>query len=211
MIYYFLKNIAQMNDFIKTYLNEVSEICSLINQDEVARVANEIINVRDKNGRVFFIGVGGSAGNASHAVCDLRKLTGIECYAPSDNVSELTARTNDEGWETIFSAWLEVSKLCKNDLVFVLSVGGGSRERNISPGLVNALELAKERNSKIVGIIGKEEGFTRQVADASILVPTVNKNHITPHSESFQTILWHMFASLPELKINPTKWESAVL
>ncbi len=200
-----------MKDFIKTYLDEVTKICSLINKEEIAKVGNEIINVRDKRGRVFFLGVGGSAGNASHAVCDLRKLTGIECYAPSDNVSELTARTNDEGWETIFSAWLKVSKLCENDLVFVLSVGGGSRERNISPGLVNALELAKERNSKIVGIIGKEEGFTRQVADASILVPTVNNNHITPHSESFQTILWHMFASLPELKINPTKWESAVL
>ena len=167
--------------------------------------------LRKNKGRVFFIGVGGSAGNASHAVCDLRKLTGIECYAPSDNVSELTARTNDEGWETIFSAWLEVSKLSSKDLIFVFSVGGGSRERNISPGLVNAIELAQKREARVVGIIGKEEGYTRKVANASILVPTVNKNHITPHSESFQTILWHMFASLPELKINQTKWESAVL
>lgn len=197
-----------MLTFIENYLSEVSKICSLIDSNEVEKVANEIIKVRDENGRIFFIGVGGSAGNASHAVCDLRKLTGIECYAPSDNVSELTARTNDEGWDTIFSAWLEVSKLSSKDLVFVFSVGGGSREKNISPGLVNALELAKKRNAAIVGIIGKEEGFTRKVANASVLVPTVNKEHITPHSESFQTILWHMFASLPELKINPTKWES---
>ena len=200
-----------MKEFIKSYLDEVSRICLLIDQNEVANVAREIINVRNNKGRIFFIGVGGSAGNASHAVCDLRKLTGIECYAPSDNISELTARTNDEGWDTIFSAWLEVSKLSSEDLIFVFSVGGGSRERNISPGLVNAIELAQEKEASVVGIIGKEEGYTRRVANASILVPTVNKNHITPHSESFQTILWHMFASLPELKINPTKWESAVL
>ena len=200
-----------MFNFIDTYLKEVSDICSLLDREEVKKVAEELIKVRDNSGRVFFIGVGGSAGNASHAVCDLRKLTGIECYAPSDNVSELTARTNDEGWDTIFSAWLQVSKLSSKDLVFVFSVGGGSRERNISPGLVNAIELAQEREASVVGIIGKEEGYTRRVANASILVPTVNKNHITPHSESFQTILWHMFASLPELKIHPTKWESAVL
>lgn len=199
-----------MINFIKDYLKEVSEICTLLNTQEISNVASEIVKVRDKKGRIFFIGVGGSAGNASHAVCDLRKLTGIECYAPSDNVSELTARTNDEGWDTIFSGWLNVSKLSSNDLVFVFSVGGGSRERNISPGLVNALEMAKERKARIVGIIGKEEGFTREVADASILIPIVNDNHITPHSESFQTILWHMFASLPELKVNPTKWESVV-
>jgi len=200
-----------MENFIESYLKEVAEICNLLDKNEVKNVAKEIIKTRDEKGRIFFIGVGGSAGNASHAVCDLRKLTGIECYAPSDNVSELSARTNDEGWDTIFSAWLEVSKLSSNDLVFVFSVGGGSRERNISPGIVNALELAKERNAGIVGIIGKEEGYTRQVANASILVPTVNKNHITPHSESFQTILWHMFASMPELKINPTTWESVVI
>ena len=197
-----------MEQFILNYLKEVSQIANSINKNEIINVANELIKTRDNNGRVFFIGVGGSAGNASHAVCDLRKLTGIECYAPSDNISELTARTNDEGWDTIFSNWLLVSKLNSNDLIFVLSVGGGSREKNISPGIVNALELANERGSRIVGIIGKEEGFTRKVANASILVPIVNANHITPHSESFQTILWHLFASLPALKINPTKWES---
>ncbi len=199
-----------MQEFINNYLKEVSEIALTIDQKEIQSVANEILKIRNNNGRIFFIGVGGSAGNASHAVCDLRKLTGIECYAPCDNVSELTARTNDEGWDTIFSGWLKVSKLNNQDLVFVLSVGGGSREKNISPGIVNALELAKERGAKIVGIIGKAEGYTRQVADASILVPTVNDQYITPHSESFQTVLWHLFASLPELKVNATKWESVV-
>ena len=197
-----------MKEFISKYLDEVSNIAKELNKDEIVDVANYIEKTRNNNGRIFFIGVGGSAGNASHAVCDLRKLTGIECYSPSDNVSELTARTNDEGWDTIFSGWLKVSKLSSKDLIFVLSVGGGSREKNISPGIVNALELARERGSKIVGIIGKEEGFTRKIADASILVPIVNPNHITPHSESFQTVLWHLFASLPNLKINQTKWES---
>ncbi len=197
-----------MKDFINSYLQEVSEIAQNINQKEIENVAEELIRTRDHGGRVFFIGVGGSAGNASHAVCDLRKLTGIECYAPCDNVSELTARTNDEGWETIFSGWLNVSKLSSKDLIFVLSVGGGSREKFISPGIVNAIELAKERNARVVGIVGKAEGYTRKVADASILVPVVNPEYITPHSESFQTVLWHLFASLPNLKINPTKWES---
>ena len=190
-----------MKEFISSYLQEVADIANSVSNEEIEKVANELIKVRDIGGRVFFIGVGGSAGNASHAVCDIRKLTGIECYAPSDNISELTARTNDEGWETIFSAWLKVSKLNKNDLVFVLSVGGGSREKNISPGIVNALELAQERGASIAGIIGKEEGYTRKVANASIFIPITNKDHITPHSESFQTIIWHLFASLPQLKI----------
>ena len=197
-----------MQEFIKKYLNEISQIANQVNIKEIENVANLIINTRDKEGRIFFLGVGGSAGNASHAVCDLRKLTGIECYAPSDNVSELTARTNDEGWETIFSGWLKVSKLCSKDLIFVLSVGGGSREKFISPGIVNAIELAKERNARVVGIVGKAEGYTRKVANASILVPIVNPEYITPHSESFQTVLWHLFASLPKLKVNATKWES---
>ena len=199
-----------MKEFISTYLKEVSKIAEQIDRNEILSVANYLEKTRDNKGRVFFIGVGGSAGNASHAVCDLRKLTGIECYCPSDNVSELTARTNDEGWDTIFSGWLKVSNLSSKDLIFVLSVGGGSREKNISPGLVNAIELAKERNASVVGIIGKKEGFTRKVADASVLVPVINSNHITPHSESFQTVLWHLFASLPNLKINQTKWESVV-
>ena len=198
----------RMKDFIKSYLAEVSDIAQKISQNEIENVAKELIRTRDNNGRVFFIGVGGSAGNASHAVCDLRKLTGIECYTPSDNVSELTARTNDEGWDTIFSGWLNVSKLGSNDLIFVLSVGGGSREKNISPGIVNAIEFAKKVGARVVGIVGKSNGYTRKSADASILVPVVNKEYITPHSESFQTVLWHLFASLPELKRYATKWES---
>lgn len=199
-----------MLNFISNYLDEVSQIASKIDHEEVSKVAEELIKIRDKKGRVFFIGVGGSAGNASHAVCDLRKITEIECYAPSDNISELTARVNDEGWETVFSEWLRISNLSSKDAVFVLSVGGGSLEKNISPGLVKAIELAKHREAKVLGIIGKEEGFTRQSADASILIPCINKNHITPHSESFQTVLWHLFASLPNLKVHQTKWESVV-
>ena len=199
-----------MRDFISNYLNEVSKIASSIDHAEVASVANELMHIKKNNGRVFFIGVGGSAGNASHAVCDLRKITEIECYAPSDNISELTARVNDEGWDTVFSAWLRISNLGSKDAIFVLSVGGGSLEKNISPGLVTAIEFGKQRDAKILGIIGKEEGYTRKVADASILIPTINKDHITPHSESFQTVLWHLFASLPELKVNATKWESVV-
>ena len=154
--------------------------------------------------------MGGSAGNASHAVCDLRKITGIECYAPSDNISELTARVNDEGWDTVFSGWLEVSNLSQRDAIFIFSVGGGSLEFNISPGLVKAIDLASMRGSRILGIVGKEDGYTRQKADASILIPIANDQHITPHSESFQTVIWHLFASLPELKRNQTKWESVV-
>ncbi len=199
-----------MKEFIGNYLNEVAEIAQKIDKNEIYEVAQEIIKIKENKGRIFFIGVGGSAGNASHAVCDLRKLTEIECYAPSDNVSELTARTNDEGWDTIFSGWLKVSQLSQKDLIFVLSVGGGSREKNISPGIVNALELGKERGSRIVGIVGKDEGYTRKVADASILVPPVNPSFITPHSESFQTVLWHLFASIPDLKKYQTKWESVV-
>ena len=199
-----------MKDFIKSYLEEVSFISENIDEREIIEVANYLIKTRNNKGRVFFIGVGGSAGNASHAVCDLRKLTGIECYAPSDNISELTARVNDEGWDTVFSAWLDVSNLSSKDAIFIFSVGGGSLEKNISPGLVKAIDFAKSKNSIILGIVGKEEGYTRKFADASILVPVANKMHITPHSESFQTILWHLFASLPDLKINQTKWESVV-
>ena len=197
-------------NFTSNYLIETSTIINKIDVNKIENIIDIVLDIKNRKGRIFFLGVGGSAGNASHAVCDLRKLTGIECYAPSDNISELTARTNDEGWDSVFSGWLKVSKLSSNDLVFVFSVGGGSRERNISPGLVNALELAQEVKANVVGIVGKEEGYTRKVANASILVPIANKEHITPHSESFQTILWHMFASLPELKINPTKWESVV-
>ena len=199
-----------MKDFINSYLKEVSYIANNLDREEIFSVAKNLFEVRKKKGRVFFLGVGGSAGNASHAVCDLRKITGLECYAPSDNISELTARVNDEGWDTVFSGWLEVSNLSSSDAIFIFSVGGGSLEFNISPGLVKAIDLASIRGSKILGIVGKEDGYTRQKADASILIPIANDQHITPHSESFQTVIWHLFASLPELKINQTKWESVV-
>ena len=199
-----------MKEFINSYLKEVSYIANNLDKEEIFSVAKILFEVRKKEGRVFFLGVGGSAGNASHAVCDLRKITGIECYAPSDNISELTARVNDDGWDTVFTGWLEVSNLSSRDAIFVFSVGGGSLEFNISPGLVKAIDLASIRGSKILGIVGKEDGYTRQKADASILIPIVNDKHITPHSESFQTVIWHLFASLPELKINQTKWEAVV-
>ena len=199
-----------MKEFINSYLQEVSYIANNLDREEIFSVAKNLLEVRKKNGRVFFLGVGGSAGNASHAVCDLRKITGIECYAPSDNISELTARVNDEGWDTVFSGWLEVSNLSPRDAIFIFSVGGGSLEFNISPGLVKAIDLASIRGSRILGIVGKEDGYTRQKADASILIPVANDQHITPHSESFQTVIWHLFASLPELKLNQTKWESVV-
>ncbi len=199
-----------MKGFINAYLQEVSYIANNLDREEIFSVAKNLLEVRKKNGRVFFLGVGGSAGNASHAVCDLRKITGIECYAPSDNSSELTARVNDEGWDTVFSGWLEVSNLSPRDAIFIFSVGGGSLEFNISPGLVKAIDLASIRGSRILGIVGKEDGYTRQKADASILIPVANDQHITPHSESFQTVIWHLFASLPELKRNQTKWESVV-
>ena len=199
-----------MKEFINSYLKEVSYIANNLDREEIFSVAKNLFEVRKKNGRVFFLGVGGSAGNASHAVCDLRKITGIECYAPSDNISELTARVNDEGWDTVFSGWLEVSNLSPRDAIFIFSVGGGSLEFNISPGLVKAIDLALTRGSRILGIVGKKDGYTRQKADASILIPIANDQHITPHSESFQTVIWHLFASLPELKLNQTKWESVV-
>ncbi len=199
-----------MKEFINSYLKEVSFIANNLDREEILSVAKNLFEVRKKNGRVFFLGVGGSAGNASHAVCDLRKITGIECYAPSDNISELTARVNDEGWDTVFSGWLEVSNLSSRDAIFIFSVGGGSLEFNISPGLVKAIDLASMKGSRILGIVGKEDGYTRQKADASILIPIANDQHITPHSESFQTVIWHLFASLPELKLNQTKWESIV-
>ena len=199
-----------MKEFINSYLQEVSYIANNLDREEIFSVAKNLLEVRKKNGRVFFLGVGGSAGNASHAVCDLRKITGIECYAPSDNISELTARVNDEGWDTVFSGWLEVSNLSPRDAIFIFSVGGGSLEFNISPGLVKAIDLASMKGSRILGIVGKEDGYTRQKADASILIPIANDQHITPHSESFQTVIWHLFASLPELKRNQTKWESVV-
>jgi D-sedoheptulose 7-phosphate isomerase len=169
-------------------------------------LAKELTSLRDRKGRLFVLGVGGSAGNASHAVNDFRKLCGIEAYAPTDNVSELTARTNDEGWDTIFSEWLKVSNLNENDALLVFSVGGGNLEKNVSPGIVTALKYAKNVKSKIFGIVGRDGGFTNEVGDCVIVIPTVNKVHITPHTEAFHGIVWHSLVSNPILQIKSTKW-----
>jgi D-sedoheptulose 7-phosphate isomerase len=167
-----------------------------------------LIEVRQKQGRIFFLGVGGGAGHASHAVNDFRKIAGIECYAPTDNVSELTARINDDGWETSYRNWLQGSHLCDRDLVFVFSVGGGDAERNISSNLVSALRFAKQAGAKICGVVGRDGGFTAKLSDACVIVPTVNPETITPHAESFQALVWHLLVSHPKLKASEMKWES---
>ena len=194
---------------VETHLSEVCEIARKIDTAAVEKMVDLLLGVRSAGGRLFLLGVGGSAGSCSHAVNDFRKLVGMEAYAPSDNVSELTARTNDEGWATVFVEWLRTSRIGKKDAVLVLSVGGGSLEKNISPNIVTALELAKEVGAKILGIVGRDGGYTARVADACVLVPTVNAESITPHTESFHAVIWHLMVSHPKLKANPTKWESA--
>ena len=173
----------------------------------IERVADTLAAVRERGGRLFFLGVGGSAGNCGHAVNDFRKLAGFEAYAPTDNVSELTARTNDEGWDTVFAAWLKGSRLRQEDALFVFSVGGGSLEKNISPNLVRAIEYAKEVGATVLGVVGRDGGYTARVADACVIVPTVNPETITPHAEAFQAVVWHLLVSHPKLKAAATKWE----
>lgn len=190
------------------HLKEAAEIIARIDPAQCERCVAELRGVRERGGRLFILGVGGSAANASHAVNDFRKIAGLECYAPTDNVSELTARTNDEGWASVFAEWLRGSRLNAGDALLVLSVGGGSLEKNVSPNLVLALQLAKETGARVIGIVGKDGGFTAQVADACIIVPTVNTATITPHAEAFQAVLWHLFVSHPELKRRQTKWET---
>ena len=190
------------------HLKETSEIVASLDPKACEACVKELRATRDRGGRLFILGVGGSAANASHAVNDFRKIGGLEAYAPTDNVSELTARTNDEGWASVFVEWLRGSKLNSKDLIFILSVGGGNLEKNVSPNLVVALQLAKEVGARIIGIVGKDGGFTAKVADACVIVPTVNPNNITPHSEAFQAVVWHLFVSHPDLKMNQTKWES---
>ena len=188
------------------YFDEVVKIAEQLDRQLIEKLANELKNLRDSGGRLFVIGVGGSAGNCSHAVNDFRKLCGIEAYAPVDNVSELTARTNDEGWETVFAGWLRVSKIIAEDAVFVLSVGGGNLERNVSPNIVMALKLAKERGMKVFGVVGRDGGYTKQVGDCVIVVPTVEANRVTPHAEAFQGVVWHCLVSNPILQQTATKW-----
>jgi D-sedoheptulose 7-phosphate isomerase len=190
------------------HLKETAEIVAKINPADCDKCVAELRAVREHGGRLFMLGVGGSAANASHAVNDFRKIAGIETYAPTDNVSELTARTNDEGWASVFVEWLRVSKLNSKDCLFILSVGGGNVEKNVSPNLVAALQLAKQVGARIIGIVGKDGGYTAKVADACVIVPTVNPDNITPHSEAFQAVIWHLFVSHPDLKMNQTKWES---
>jgi len=194
--------------FSRKHLTEAAAIISALDADGIERMADILAGIRVRAGRLFFLGVGGSAGNCSHAVNDFRKLVGIESYAPTDNVSELTARTNDEGWSTVFSEWLKVSRLGPRDGVFVLSVGGGDLEKNVSPNLVSALKYAKRVDATILGIVGRDGGYTARVADACCIVPTVNPEAITPHAEAFQAVIWHLLVSHPKLKANATKWES---
>ena len=190
------------------HLSEAIEITKKINTKQIEKIVDLILNVRNEKGRIFFLGVGGSAGNCSHAVNDFRKIVGIESYAPTDNVSELTARTNDEGWSTIFSEWLKVSNLNPKDLIFVFSVGGGNIEKNISPNLVEALNYGKSIGCKLVGVVGRDGGYTTKVADACVIIPTVNEKTITPHTEAFQAVVWHLIVSHPKLKLNETNWGS---
>ena len=191
------------------HLEEAVSILTKLDAEAIERMAAALADVRSRGGRLFFLGVGGGAGNCSHAVNDFRKIVGIEAYAPTDNVSELTARTNDEGWETTFVEWLRISRLSSRDALFVMSVGGGNLEKNISPNLVRALEYAKVVGANVFGIVGRDGGFTARVGNHVIIVPTVNTENVTPHAESFQGVIWHLLVSHPALKTNQTKWESA--
>jgi D-sedoheptulose 7-phosphate isomerase len=194
--------------FAEKFLAEATEIVARLDRASLEKAAKMIGDLRSIGGRLFILGVGGSAANASHAVNDFRKIAGIEAYAPTDNVSELTARTNDEGWATVFEGWLKTSKLQARDAVLVFSVGGGDVERNVSPNLVAALKLAKSVGAKIIGVVGRDGGYTAKVADACVLIPVVNPVHVTPHSEAFQAVVWHLLVSHPAVKVEQTKWES---
>lgn len=194
--------------FATQYLQEAQEIIRQIDVNQIEKMTQLLVTLREQQGRLFFVGVGGGAGHASHAVNDFRKIAGIESYSPSDNVSELTARTNDEGWDTTYAAWLKVSNLSAKDMLFVFSVGGGDIEKNISANIVNALKLAKETGCKIIGVVGRDGGFTGKVADACVIVPTINKDYVTPHTESFQALVWHLLVSDPRLQQMSNKWES---
>jgi D-sedoheptulose 7-phosphate isomerase len=197
-----------MSTFTKTFLDESIAIIQKLDADSIEKLAEGLGAVRDGGGRLFILGVGGSAGHAGHAVNDFRKICGFEAYAPTDNVSELTARVNDEGWDTCFSEWLKGSRLRAGDAVLVFSVGGGNREKNVSVNLVRSLELAKEVHAKVFGIVGRDGGFTKQAADACVIIPTVSPDRVTPHTEGFCAVVWHLLVSHPRLAKKATKWES---
>ena len=192
--------------FSKYFLSLFSKACNKINLKKIEDMAIELSNIKKKNGRLFFLGVGGSAGNCSHAVNDFRKLCEIECYSPTDNVSELTARTNDEGWKTVFIEWLKISKLNKNDAIFIFSVGGGNKKKKVSENLISAIDYAKEKRAKVFSFVGKKDGYAYKNSNISILISVVDQKMITPFSESFQVVLWHLLVSHPKLKIKATKW-----
>ena len=194
--------------YTSRYFEESVQILGRMNQEMIERTVGLLLRVREEGGRIFFLGVGGGAGHASHAVNDFRKIAGIEAYAPTDNVSELTARINDDGWDTCYRNWLQGSRLRRQDMLFVFSVGGGDAERNISTNLVRALQYAKQIGATVCGVVGRDGGFTAQVADACVLVPVVNIETVTPHTESFQALVWHLLVSHPRLKIADMKWES---
>lgn len=194
--------------FVRQYLDEVVQVAHGLDLEAITRVIDMLVGVREAGGRLFILGVGGSAGNASHAVNDFRKLVGLESYAPTDNVSELTARINDEGWDTSFANWLKASRLASRDCVLIFSVGGGDAERGVSVNLVRAIEYAKSAGAKVCGIVGRTGGFTAKMADACVIVPTVNPQTVTPHTEAFQAVLWHLLVSHPRLQAAPAKWES---
>ena len=194
--------------YVDDYLAEVKDVASLLNRAAIEKAIDILIDIREKKGRLFFLGVGGGAGNASHAVNDFRKIAGIESYSPTDNVSELTARINDDGWETSFAAWLKGSNINEKDGVFVLSVGGGNREKNVSVNLVKALEYTRQVGARILSIVGRDGGYTAKVADVCITIPVVNSSNITPHTEAFQSVIWHLIVSDPLMRRSEMKWES---
>ena len=195
-------------NFIKQHLIESQKIIDKIDPKDILGMVSGLKDIKEKQGRIFFLGVGGSAGNCSHAVNDFRKILSIESYCPTDNVSELTARINDDGWDTVFIEWLKISKLSKTDAIFVMSVGGGNLEKNISPNLVKALEYGKKVGCKILGIVGRDGGYTAKVADSFVIIPTVSSASVTPHTEAFQAVIWHLIVSHPDLQPSLTKWES---
>ena len=197
-----------MGTYVSRYLEEVAAIAKQIDQQQVEKIIDVLIETRQGNGRLFFLGVGGGAGNATHAVNDFRKIANIESYAPTDNVSELTARVNDDGWDTSYSRWLQGSRLRKGDTLMVFSVGGGNLEKNISANIVKALELAQKVGAKITGIVRRDGGYTAKVANAAVVIPTISDDTVTPHAEAFQAVVWHMIVTDPRLKANEMKWES---
>lgn len=196
--------------FANQYLEEAKSIIDQLDRSAIETMTQLLVKLRETGGRLFLVGVGGGAGHAGHAINDFRKLAGIEAYSPSDNVSELTARTNDEGWDTTYAAWLQVSRICEKDMLFVFSVGGGDLERNISPNIVRAVQYAKQVGASVTGVLGRDGGYTASVADACVIVPTVNPDAVTPHTESFQAMVWHLLVSDPRLQMMSNKWESSL-